>query len=252
MIRCGLSSATYRNKDAATVIRLAVSAGLEGLEWTADTHAPQGDFKRADELMMATLRAGLTISSYGSFVRISAECERTALALATAKRLNAPLIRAWAAPGCKGDSSAKNREDLRSAWLKAADLTGKDGITLCIEPHPGSQIPSLADAARLVESAEHPFLMTCWTPPTGGDPQELASKQHLLALVRVRAWTESFDRLALADGDAWQTAVRGLSEEAQRESLDRWAILEYLEDEDEGTLKREAETLLSVARGDKT
>jgi 3-dehydroshikimate dehydratase len=70
MLRGGLSSVSFRNEASDKVVALARGAGLGGIEWSADTHAPHGDLRRAEGLLMETLRAGLTVTSYGSFYRL--------------------------------------------------------------------------------------------------------------------------------------------------------------------------------------
>ena len=47
-VRAGLCSITFRSLDVATIIDLAVSAGLDGIEWGADVHVPVGDGRHAD------------------------------------------------------------------------------------------------------------------------------------------------------------------------------------------------------------
>ena len=98
MVRGGLSSVSYRNEPSQKVVALARGAGLGGIEWSADTHAPHGDFRRAEGLLMETLRAGLTVTSYGSFYRLGENDDPVSgfsPVLDTARRLQASTIRVW-------------------------------------------------------------------------------------------------------------------------------------------------------------
>lgn len=252
MLRCGLSSATFRNSEAKEVINLASASGLEGIEWTADTHVPHGDFARAEELMMATLRAGLTISSYGSFVRLGRQDRAEEMlfrsALETALRLNAPALRVWTASETD-PHDADSLDRLAAVCLKAADETGKRGVTLCVEAHERSPLDTYGALETLLSKAEHPFLAASWTPlPGKGADRSLSplmAPRTLLA--RVRAWTKEYERVSLDGAEDWRETVRVLAREADRAALDRWALIEYLEDESEGTLIREASVLRESA-----
>jgi 3-dehydroshikimate dehydratase len=59
MIRSGLASVTFRKLDCIAVARLAREAGLAGIEWIGDAHAPAGDLRMAREAAAATLNGWL-------------------------------------------------------------------------------------------------------------------------------------------------------------------------------------------------
>jgi sugar phosphate isomerase/epimerase len=252
MLRGGLSSVSYRNAAPRTVIELAKGAGLRGIEWSADTHAPHGDVKRAEELMMATLRAGLTMPSYGSFYRLGrtdAGQDDFLPVLETACRMQASTIRVWAS-----FESGVSVEAVAGEGRKIAEAAGKHGITICLEPHERSAVSgyrALAEAARL---ADNPFFKICWTPlPACGNEELRRAAEELsprLGLIHVRNWTACYDRMALAGSDACWAAVDGMRNCGRSATLDSWAVIEYLADERPETLKREAEALLSrIAAG---
>jgi len=100
VIRGGISSVSYRNAPARAVIEAALRADLAGIEWSADTHAPHGDLRQAETLMMDTLRARLTVSAYGSFYRLAENNPAEVQSgfnpvLESARRLQAPCMRVW-------------------------------------------------------------------------------------------------------------------------------------------------------------
>ena len=140
MVRQGISSVSFRNAKAEEIIAAAREAGLEGMEWSADTHAPTGDFKAAEKLMMATLRGGLTISAFGSFFRLIDGADHGPV-LETARRLQASSVRIWAGPAGSPVPA--------DAARKLADASGKLGITVCIEPHPKSAVADYGDLFSL-------------------------------------------------------------------------------------------------------
>lgn len=247
MVRGGLSSVSYRNAEAKTIIERSKSAALGGIEWTADTHAPHGDLKTAETLMMATLRAGLTVTSYGSFYRVGRGDEDRAVfssVLETALRLQAPAVRVWApSPGTIGADA------LAAEGAALADRAGRHGITLCLEPHEMSAVGSYDRLAELIEAAGHPFFKACWTqlPGSGAAESERAAERlgPNLELVHVRHWTDGYDRMPLDGDDPCWKAIAGLAETARKSVLDRWAVLEYLADERPETLERESKVLSS-------
>lgn len=261
MVRGGLSSVSYRNASSDAVIASAKAAGLGGIEWTADTHVPHGDLRRAEKTMMATLRAGLTISAYGSFYRLGIPGQDpTAFKpiLDTALRLQAPVIRIWG--GALKGSRIPSPEELAAEGAAVADLAGKHGITLCIEPHERSAVPDFAVLERLLDAAGHPFLGACWThlPGNGAEPEgegEIARLAGLIgpriSLVHIRNWSP-FPETDRTAGDCCAAAIERMVEHNRASALDRWALIEYLEDDKPETLKRDAEALaarLGAARG---
>lgn len=253
MLRGGISSVSYRNVRAQDIIAAVRTAGLGGIEWSADTHAPHGDLARAEELMMATLRSGLTVSAYGSFYRMGPGAHpnldfETAV-LACARRLQAPIIRVWAAPAA--DAGGTSLEALAQEAIVLADQTGRHGITVCLEPHELSIINDYDRLAELVDMAAHPFFKACWAP-LAAPPREDREKGISLiaphiALIHVRNWTSSYARRPLSENlDCWTQVVDALAERAQHSVLDHWALIEYLEDEASETLKREADALQAL------
>lgn len=260
MVRGGLSSVSYRNAAPDAVIAAAKAAGLGGIEWTADTHVPHGDLRCAEKTMMATLRAGLTVSAYGSFFRLGLPGQDAASfgpVLETARRLQAPAIRIWG--GTLKGNQTPNPEDLAAEGSAVADLAAKHGITLCIEPHERSAVPSYAVLERVLSAADHPFLCACWThlPGSGAEPDETAEAARLIgpriSLVHIRNWSPFPEEDRRTSGDCrCAAAIERMAEHNRGSALDRWALIEYLEDDKPETLKRDAESLaarLEAARG---
>ena len=199
MLRGGISSVSYRNRKAAEIIEAARKTRFSGIEWSSDTHAPPGDLRIAENLMMATLRAGLTVSAYGSFHRIGGCAEEFAAVLASARSLQAPNVRVWAAPRSGGLLLASMAETARAL----ADEAGKFGITLCIEAHERSAVDRYETLAELVRLVAHPFFRVSWAPLPGLGKVELLEGAAALApeltLIHVRNWNAGYDRRPLAD-----------------------------------------------------
>ncbi len=247
MLRSGISSVSYRNRKAADIIEAARKTRFSGIEWSSDTHAPPGDLDTAENLMMATLRAGLTVSAYGSFHRIGGCAEEFAAVLASARMLQAPNVRVWAAPRTGVLPLASMAETARPL----ADEAGKFGITLCIEAHERSQVDRYETLAELVRLVAHPFFRVSWAPLPGLGKEELLAGAEALApeltLIHVRNWNASYARQPLEDEDeTWPGIIDAFLAREMKTDLDHWALIEYLEDESPQTLEREAETLAAL------
>ncbi len=253
MLRGGISSVSYRNALPRDIIAAARGSGLGGIEWSADTHAPHGDLAKAEELMMATLRAGLTVSAYGSFYRMGRGTRSTldfaTAVLACARKLQAPIIRIWAAPADTAPNGTL--EALRREAIEIADQAGRFGITVCLEPHELSVINDYDRLAELVTVADHPFFQACWAPlaapPSKDRETSISALAPHIALIHVRNWTRAYARRPLGENlECWVRVMDALAERARRSVLDYWALIEYLEDEGSETLKREAEALQTL------
>ncbi|MBM7330523.1 sugar phosphate isomerase/epimerase, partial [Agrobacterium sp. S2] len=64
----GLCSVTFRSLTPQVVIKLAASNGIRAIEWGADVHVPPGDLENARQVAARTAEAGLSVSSYGSYI----------------------------------------------------------------------------------------------------------------------------------------------------------------------------------------
>lgn len=239
MVRGGLSSVSYRNSAPEAVIAAAVGAGLGGIEWTADTHVPHGNLQRAEGMMIATLRAGLTISAYGSFYRLDRDPATFPTVLETARRLQAPVIRVW------GGSPGAELATLAAAGAAVADQAGKHGITICLEPNERTAVPDFPTLEKVLDRANHPFLRACWTTLDSAEegtpiPETLCAR---IALAHIRNW---FPKPGMDwHGRGYLAVLKRLAEHHRSSALDRWALIEYLEDDRPETLKRNAVALVA-------
>ena len=125
-VRAGLCSITFRSLDVAAIIDLAVSAGLDGIEWGADLHVPAGDGRHATDVARRSADAGLSCPSYGSYVMAG----RTSTAevvevLQTAVDLGTTSVRIWAPFGTGPDAPAAERATIADGIREAADLAAQ-------------------------------------------------------------------------------------------------------------------------------
>lgn len=247
MIATGLVSVTFRKLAPAEVVALVREAGLQGIEWGGDLHVPHGDIARAREVGERTHEAGLAVAAYGSYYR-AGHSEEHGLpfqqVLDTALELNAPLIRVWA--GTVGSAAA----DDEARWRVAADLrriaglAAKAGVRVATEFHGGTLTDTNDSANRLLVEADHANLYSYWQPLMGMDDATCLAGLELLAPrlahLHVYHWRTVQDRRPLAEG-----AVRWHKFLAQVKRLpgDRYAMLEFVTDDQPVNFRRDAATL---------
>lgn len=253
MLLPGLVSVTFRKLAPHEIAALVRRAGLAGIEWGGDIHVPHGDLARAREVRTATLDAGLRVAAYGSYYR-AGWSERNGLPFArvldTAAALGAPTIRVW--PG--GTASARTDADARHAVVEdliriSADAAGA-GISISTEFHGDTLTDTNESAARLLREAAHPGLFTCWQPHNGEETAECAAGLRAV-LPRVSNahvfhwWPTAAERRPLAEGEArWAEFLRELATLPG----ERFALLEFVQDDSEAAFLRDAATLRSWLR----
>lgn len=239
MIRAGLVSVTFRQLDAASVVDVAVRAGLAGIEWGADVHVP--DEEAAHRVAALTSAAGLRVACYGSYLRLGqAEGDPRAV-VAVAEALGAPLIRVWAGRLPSADAGPTHWAAVISDARKVAALAADAGIDVAFEYHRNTLTDTRESALRLLESVDRPNVGTLWQPePTRGVDENLGDLESVLPWLRnvhVFSWTPARERLPLAAQEsAW---ARYLSLAVGN----RFALLEFVAGDDQERLLADAATL---------
>jgi 3-dehydroshikimate dehydratase len=245
MLNGGICSVSYRNSSPDDIIAATVKAGLAGIEWSADTHVPHGNREKAEAVMLATLKARLTVSAYGSFFRLGTDGDASfAEVLASARSLQAPLIRIWA-PAAQDSVSTTT---LAETGRRLADKSGHYGITLCVEAHERTTLHNYEALGAYIHQVNHPFFRACWSPLPGIGEDEILRQSAPLypytALVHVRSWAAGYQRRSLGENtDALGTILSGIRSARSGSELDVWTLIEYLEDETPAVLSREAAIL---------
>jgi sugar phosphate isomerase/epimerase len=245
----GLVSITFRKLTANEVIDLAKKAGLAGIEWGGDIHVPHGQVGVAREVAHRTRDAGLACSAYGSYYRLGTpgpdafpEILQTAVALGTR------IIRVWPGSAGSAESDASTRDRVAADGRAIAAQAADAGLTIACEWH-GNTLTDTADsAAALFGAVDHPSFQTYWQPPnkTPADAclENLESALPRLAGLHVFHWDEqTVDRRPLSEGASrWrQYLTRAAAAPATTEP--RYAMLEFVRDDDPSQFFCDAETL---------
>ena len=254
MIHAGLCSIAFDKGDrleADEVVVLAARAGLTGVEWSGRSHVPHGDTARAVEVRRMTEDAGLRVSSYGSYYRLVEGPDDGLgfrVVLEAGLALGAPEIRIWA--GRKGsveaDEDYRKRAEEESRRLAAMAAT--EGVTLAFEFHGNTLTDTPESALALLEAVDLPNVRSYW--------QESACRtaaENAAALEAMAPWLTNLHvqhmatvngesrRVPLTKGrDAWRRYL----EIASKAPGDRYALIEFVRDNDPEQLVKDARALV--------
>ncbi|MEJ8282031.1 sugar phosphate isomerase/epimerase family protein [Pseudonocardia spirodelae] len=255
MLLLGLASVTFRERSAPDVVRLAVEAGSEVVEWAADRHVRPGDRAAATAVRDACAAAGLRVGTYGSYHKAGAD-DPAAFAdvVATAAELGAPRVRVWGGTRASAQVSPAQRAGTVDALRRCADAVAARGMALLVEHHVESLTDGLDTALALRDEVGHPALLTHW------QPRELPVTDDCLAEVRalrpatVHAFSWGADgfteRLPLADrADLWSPVLAELAAQATAAGTPVEVLLEFVPGDTAASLLRDAAALRDLRAG---
>ncbi len=240
-IRSGLVSVSFRQLPPREIVALALAGGLEGIEWGGDVHVPNGSSAR--EVHRMTDDAGLAVAAYGSYWRAEDEGSFETV-VQIALTLGAPTIRVWAGRESSAIADASAEARMADILRSACDVAASAETTISLEYHAGTLTDSLVSTLRLVRRVDHPALRLYWQPAPERTPamrlDELRAVLPWLSNLHVFQWTRPEAetlRHPLAEGEAeWSEILRVASG-------DRFALLEFVPNDDPALLPREAATL---------
>ncbi len=267
MVYTGLVSVTFRSLPWQRVLTLTNDAGLTGIEWGGDVHAPPGDLARAQEISRACGQSGITVVCYGSYYRFG-ECTGAegagapeppfAAVLDTAVALGAPVIRVWAGTKGSARTARSEREAVVQAARRYADLAAQQHCRIAFEYHGNTLTDTVESALSLIEEINHQNVSLLWQPAVGRATtqryDELCRVLPQLSHIHCFHWGPAgfVDKRPLAHGaDEWRSYLHGLPKERTT-----WVLLEFLpeipadhasegEHQEISVLSREAATLHS-------
>ncbi len=256
-IRPGLCSITFRGLGADDVVARAEQAGIEGIEWGSDIHAPPGGGADVIGLGQRCRDAGIAVVSYGSYLgagpagsAVAADRATVTAVLDSAEALGAPMVRIWTEFGVLPDSAAADRERVTDRTSTLADAAAERSLTVALEFHPGTLTHTAGSTTALIDSIDRANLATHWQPdpalPHASALDELAVVLPHLAHVHTFSWGAGgiAERFALAEGNTlWPAALALVASRAPSVAGGRYALLEYVRDDDPEQFLRDAATL---------
>ncbi|MDF2440376.1 MAG: hypothetical protein JWN98_1360 [Abditibacteriota bacterium] len=252
-MKTGLVSITFRQLSPAQIVNLVSRAGLDGIEWGGDVHVPHGDLEKAREVRELTQQAGLEVAAYGSYYR-AGESENEGLAwdkvLSTAIELGAPLIRVWAGKRGSNEANDEYRRRVEDDLKRICDMAASQSTLVALEFHGGTLTDNGDSTRALLETVNCPNLKSLWQPSNGKWKEkrrryELNAIRPWLSNLHVFQWLEidkDRKRRPLAEGsNEWSKYLKM----AEREPGERFALLEFVRDDDPEQFLRDAATLKS-------
>ncbi|WP_090927249.1 sugar phosphate isomerase/epimerase family protein [Salibacterium qingdaonense] len=251
MWKTGVCSVTFREKSVDEIIELASQADLHSIEWGGDVHVPPGDTSAAARTAEKTKDAGLDVSSYGSYYKAGVEQDtpfRTVLD--TASALGAPSIRIWAGVKGSNDIEPEERQQVIRDIQDAASLAKDKGIGVHLEYHGGTLTDTAESARHLMEELHHPNVQLYWQPAVG-----LSLEERLDSIETVKPWIRHVHvffwrgttRYPLEDGqEEWNAYFQQIPD-----SGDRYAMLEFVQDDDPEQFLRDAAVLHKLLTPDR-
>lgn len=239
----GLCSITFRALSSDDVIDVASCAGVQGIEWGADVHAPPGGGPSIDALGARTRDAGLEVVSYGSYLGMAPPGDgddgAVEAALDTAEALGAPMVRIWTEFGVTSASSPDERQRVVERTTALAQRIVAHGMVPALEFHPGTLTETAHSTKALLDAVGQPELRTHWQPDPSLAPEaaldELAQVAPHLAHLHVFSWGARGieDRRPLVDGaPLWAPAVELADRAAATIPGGRYALCEYVRGDD--------------------
>lgn len=248
MLLPGLVSVTFRALSVPEIVDLAAGCGLWAVEWGGDVHVPLGDLVAARETRSRCADSGLTISSYGSYYRAGVtDPAEWAEVLATATELGAPSIRVWAGTAGSAEATPRQRAAVVESLREAAVAAQEQGVHIALEYHHGTLTDTLESATLLYAEVCHGSVLPYWQPSGGQEAahalEEVRTLLPLLTTAHVFSWGPAgwSDRLPLeAREDLWRPVLAELN----RDGVDRYALLEFVQQDSPEVFRRDAATLL--------
>lgn len=250
--KTGLVSISFRKYTPEQVMTATAEAGLEGIEWGSDVHAPVNEIDVLKGIAQRQKQLGLRCAAYGTYFRLGVTpLEQLADYIRAAELLDTDVLRIWCGDRPSCEYSREERERLFELAAAAAQMAERAGVRLCTEFHHHTFTDECLAVEEIIRAADSKAWRTYWQPNQYRTWQENRLTAGLLApyvenyhvfswrredrfplLAQQREWAEYFD-MADKNGPAY-------------------ALLEFMPDDRIETLPREAEglrTLLSQTAG---
>lgn len=205
----GMTSVTFRNKTVSEIVDIVKKAELEVIEWGADVHCPCDD---TDALALAyneTVKAKLSVSSYGTYFRLGvSETVEFETICEAAKILNTDTVRIWAYNKNPSDITAEEYENCIQQALELSEIAQKYSLTVCFEYHRGTLTLNAQSAVKLINDIDKNNIRLYWQP--NPDISHIENQRELLTVLPyvvnihcfhwVNTDEKANERFPLADG----------------------------------------------------
>jgi len=251
MIKSGVCSVTFRDKEPKEIIEIVSKAGIQSIEWGSDVHVKAGDVKTAQKVREWSEDAGVDVSSYGSYYRLGMNHD-VAPYLESAKALGARQIRIWGGLNPSSYMSFDVRLELIREAKEISRMAAAYGISLSTECHSGTVTDIPESLLYFMYEVNEPNFCSYW--------QELLHIQEERQLHSLKTLYSSgkltnlhvyqFDNMKmqrkqtlLREGrDKWMERLMVFKSDIQT----RYAILEFVKDGDLESFIDDAKVLTEI------
>ena len=244
MLKSGLVSITFRNKTVREICRLCRAANLSAVEWGGDVHVPPKGNK-AKETLCLTQDNGLIVSSYGSYFRLSQGMDAFMYNLEEAVNLTAPVIRIWAGAKGSGAYGENERYLITDELMRVSERALGAGIRVALEYHPNTLTDDRESVKKLMKDTEGEKYspLFYWQPRWDWDAQEtigaLSDLNERLSHAHVFAWEHRENEILRKPIKDGETLIR----RALSIKKDGFALIEFVKDDSDEMLLKDAQTL---------
>jgi len=159
----GLVSISFRGNTPTEIVKYVKEAELNAIEWGGDVHVPHGDIDTAKAVKALCKREGILTPEYGSYYTVGVS-EKALFdgVLASARTLEAPLIRIWGGNKSSNTLSSDEYALLVEDAVRIARLSGD--ITLCLECHQHTVTDEYHTAIQFIKDVNMKNLQMFWQP----------------------------------------------------------------------------------------
>lgn len=242
MNKTGVVSVSFRQHPPEFIVEKVKEAGLHFIEWGSDVHVPENDLENAKKVSEITKKAGLEVSSYGTYYRLGQNMDIVPY-FETAKILNTDILRVWAG----GNGSAEIPSEVRKSMVAEAKEVCKKaaeyGLKIQFEYHRYTLTDTVESALELLKEIDEPNCGLYWQPQYTRsfeeNLKELALVLPYVEIVHMFYWDDKDNRLFLKQG------IEEIKEYVKRAG-DKIFLLEFVPDNNIEYLKQEAESLKEV------
>lgn len=205
----GLCTISSKRASVEAVLAEAATAGYDGVEIWGRDHVGDGSEAVCRRIRETVADHGVSILTYGSYLRAGAErfSDELAHEVEVADRLDADRIRVWAGTVEYGEHTDAQWERTVSDLCDLAALADSHGVDVTVEKHPGYLTNEVEGARRLIEAVDDPVCRLNYQPMFSLSAQEIRDEIEQLASLsnqlHLQAVSESggdaHDRCALAE-----------------------------------------------------
>lgn len=243
-------SVTFRQYNFKQIIEYTKLADLSCIEWGGDIHVPYNNIENADTVSEQMRENNLATASYGSYYHLGQFLKpEFYMILETAKKISAPVIRAWGGVKSSRDLDIQSKSNILSDVLDISRQTEKAGIKISLEYHDGTitdTAESALDFMREVRKQGGDNIYLYWQPnPSlsfGENRQELIKICPYLSNIHVFACEKSAWLPLAEHRDKWRSYIDIIKDSGGNHDF----LLEFVKGDEAGQMLEDAKILIDL------